>query len=73
MDRRLNQLVERINEFFVRKPGVLPLFGIGLIVVNFLMQIFPGPDAWIAQSNLLLHVGLLTSLIGLLLVNVYRH
>lgn len=73
MDERLNQLIERINEFLVRKPGVLPLVGVALICFNFLLQLFPGPDAWIAQSNLFLHVGLVISLIGLLLVNVYRH
>ncbi|HZD10615.1 MAG TPA: hypothetical protein VE553_04665 [Candidatus Binatia bacterium] len=73
MDEWINSLVERVNDFLVRKPGALPLFGVGLIVVNFVLQLFPGPDAWIARSNLLLHVGLVLSLIGLLLVNVYRH
>jgi len=73
MDDRINDLVERINGFLVRKPGVLPLIGVGLIVVNFVLQLFPGPEAWIVRSNLFLHVGLIASLIGLLLVNVYRH
>lgn len=73
MDKRINELIERINEFLVRKPGVLPLVGIGLIVLNFLLQLFPGPEAWIVRSNLFLHAGLVVSLVGLLLVNVYRH
>lgn len=73
MNERINNLVERINEFLVRKPGVLPLVGILLIFVNFVLQLFPGPEAWIARSNLLLHIGLVISVIGLMLVNVYRH
>lgn len=73
MDDWMNEQVERINAFLVGKPGVLPLLGLGLIVLNFLLQLFPGPEAWIVRSNLFLHVGLVISIIGLLLVNVYRH
>lgn len=73
MDQRINNLVERINRFLVRQPGFLPLSGLLLIVLNLLFQIWPGPERWIAASNLFLHLGLITSLIGLLLVNVYRH
>ncbi len=73
MNEWINELVERINGFLVRKPGALPLAGVGLIVVNLVLQLFPGPDAWIARSNLFLHLGLIMSLVGLLLVNVYRH
>lgn len=73
MDRQINEIVERINAFMVKRPGTLPLAGVGLILVNFLLQIYPGPDVWIAASNLFLHVGLVLSIVGLLLVNVYRH
>ena len=73
MDAWINELVERINSFFMRKPGVLPVVGLGLIVLNFLVQLYPGQGAWIVHSNLFLHLGLIISLVGLLLVNVYRH
>ena len=73
MDRQINEIVERINAFMVRRPGILPLAGVGFILLNFLLQIYPGPDVWIAASNLFLHVGLILSVVGLLLVNVYRH
>jgi hypothetical protein len=73
MDEQINELVERINRFLVRQPGLAPLAGLLLIVANFLLQIWPGPDSWIAASNLLLHLGLIISIVGLLLVNVYRH
>lgn len=73
MDEWINEQVERMNGFLMRKPGALPLVGVGLIVLNFILQVFPGPEAWIVRSNLFLHLGLVVSLIGLLLVNVYRH
>jgi hypothetical protein len=72
MDRRINDMVERVNAFLVQKPGLLPLAGLALIVLNFVLQIFPGREAWIAGSHLFLHLGLVVSIIGLLLVNVYR-
>lgn len=73
MDERINELVEQVNDFMVRRPGIVPLAGLLLIILNLLLQFYPGPDAWIADSNLFLHLGLLVSVIGLLLVNVYRH
>lgn len=73
MDQHINELVERINSFLVQRPGVLPLVGLGLILFNLLLQIYPGPETWIAASNLFLHLGLIITVIGLLLVNVYRH
>jgi hypothetical protein len=73
MDESINQLVERVNRFLVRQPGMAPLVGLLLIAANFVLQIWPGPDSWIVASNLLLHLGLIISIAGLLLVNVYRH
>ena len=73
MDQRINELVERINRFLVRQPGLVPLFGLILIGINLLLQIWPGPESWIAASHLFLHLGLIVSVVGLLLVNVYRH
>jgi len=73
MDQRINHFIEQINDFMVERPGITPMFGIFFIVLNFLLQIYPGPDAWIAASNLFLHLGLILSVVGLLLINVYRH
>jgi hypothetical protein len=73
MDEWINDMVERINEALERRPGMLPLLGVGFIVVNFLLQIFPGSGVWLVDSNLLLHLGLIVSIVGLLLIAVYRH
>lgn len=65
----MNNLVERLNDFFAERPGLLPLAGVGLVILNLLLQIFPGPGSgWFVDSNLLLHIGVIMSVIGLLLV-----
>ena len=73
MNERINHIIEQINDFMVDRPGITPMVGLLLILLNFLLQIYPGPDAWIAASNLFLHLGLILSVVGLLLINVYRH
>ena len=65
----MNEIIERLNNFFGERPGLLPLAGVVLIVINLLLQIYPGPGSgWFVDSNLLLHVGILFGLVGMLLV-----
>ncbi len=62
----MNDLIDRIGHFLGGKPGLLPLIGIGLILLNFVFQLFP--SNWFAEVNLFLHIGLIVSLIGILLI-----
>ena len=65
----MNNLVERLNDFFAERPGLLPIIGVLLVILNLLLQFYPGPGSgWFVDSNLLLHIGMITSVIGLLLV-----
>jgi hypothetical protein len=65
----MNELVERLNDFFAERPGLLPILGIVLVILNLLLQIYPGPGSgWFVDSNFLLHIGVIMSLVGLLLV-----
>lgn len=65
----MNELIEKLNNFFGERPGLLPLVGVALILVNLLLQIFPGPGSgWFVDSNLLLHLGIIFGLVGMLLV-----
>lgn len=72
MDKRLNDLLERLNDFLAKWPSAIPLLGLFLIVLNFILQLFPGSGVWFVDANVLLHLGLVLAIIGLLLVNVYR-
>ena len=73
MDRRINDLVERINAFLMHRPGALPLAGLVLVLLNFVLQFVPGPGTWLVDVDFFLHLGVLICVLGLLLVNVYRH
>jgi hypothetical protein len=65
----MNELVERLNDFFAERPGLLPLLGVLLVILNLLLQFYPGPGSgWFVDSNILLHIGVIISIIGLLLV-----
>ena len=65
----MNELVERLNDFFAERPGLLPLLGILLVILNLLLQFYPGPGSgWFVDSNILLHIGVIVSIFGLLLV-----
>ncbi|WP_420631208.1 hypothetical protein [Candidatus Leptofilum sp.] len=62
----MNDFLDRVSEFLSKYPGLLPLVGLGLIILNLILQFFPG--SWFVDRHILLHLGLITSLIGLLLI-----
>ncbi|MCA9995580.1 MAG: hypothetical protein KDE56_07535 [Anaerolineales bacterium] len=69
----MNELLDKLDDFFADRPGFLPLLGLGLIILNFVLQLVPGPGSgWFVDSNLLLHLGLVTSIVGILLIRVLR-
>jgi hypothetical protein len=47
------------------RKGLIPLLGVGLILLNLLFQFFP--LGWITETNLFLHIGLILVLIGFML------
>ena len=65
---RMNRLIERIADILAAKPGLLPIVGLGLVILNFLLQIYPGSSYWVVDSNLLLHLGLVIGFLGFLLI-----
>lgn len=68
MDEQINRFLERAADALAKRPGVPVLVAVGLVAVNFLLQLFPGPGYWLVDSNLLLHAGLIVGLIGILLI-----
>ncbi len=59
-------LLTRLSEYIARRRGLLPLIGVGLILLNFVLQFVPGLEL-LSRYNVLLHIGLVVGLIGLLL------
>ncbi|MCB8924977.1 MAG: hypothetical protein H6652_05060 [Ardenticatenaceae bacterium] len=62
----MNDFLDKVSEFLSKYPGLLPILGLVLIVVNLVLQLFPGN--WFVDRNILLHLGLIISLIGLLVI-----
>lgn len=62
----MNKLLDWMAEFFGKYPGLLPLIGLLLVILNLLLQFFPGN--WLVDSNLFLHVGIIVAVLGLLLI-----
>ncbi len=62
----MNKLLDRLGEILSKYPGMLPLVGVGLIILNLLLQFFPGN--FIVDSNLFLHIGLITAILGILMI-----
>jgi hypothetical protein len=61
----LNKKIDKLSEYFAPRKGLLPLIGIFLIAVNFVLQFLP--LGWVGESNLFLHVGLVVAILGLML------
>ncbi len=65
MIKWLSELVDDASEFFAHRKGLLPLIGMGLIILNLVLQIFL--DDWLTRSNLFLHIGLIVAILGFML------
>lgn len=62
----ISKQLDRLSEYLAHRKGLLPLVGMGLILLNLLLQFIIGGH-WLARSNLFLHFGLLIALFGFLL------
>ena len=65
--RWLSKLVDNASNYFARRKGLLPLIGILLVVINYILPFFFGLDNVITGSNLFLHVGVIIAIFGMML------
>ena len=72
MNDFINEILESTNDFFAERPGILPMAGMALVLLNLLLHLILGSDIWLTSSNLFLHIGLIMSIMGLMLVRVFR-
>ena len=63
--QRLNRFFDWVSNYLSARKGMLPLIGILLVVVNFILQFFA--VGWLADSNLFLHLGVILAILGILL------
>ena len=64
--KRLSRLVDRASDFFAHRKGFLPLLGILLVIVNYVLPFLIGLNV-VTQSNLFLHLGVIVAIFGIML------
>jgi hypothetical protein len=62
----LSNLVDRASNFFAHRKGLLPLIGILLVSVNYILPFLFGLTL-ITGSNLFLHLGVIVAIFGFML------
>jgi len=62
----LSKLVDNASNFFAHRKGLLPLIGIVLVIINFILPFIFGLNL-ITGSNLFLHLGVIVAIFGFML------
>lgn len=68
MNDRINRFLERAADALAKRPGVPILVAICLVLINFILRLFPGSGYWFVDSDILLHAGAIIGFIGVLLI-----
>ena len=63
----LSRLVDKASDYFAHRKGLLPLIGILLVIINYILPFIFGMDNIVTGSNLLLHLGVIIAIFGMML------
>jgi hypothetical protein len=66
MRQSFNRFLDSTSEFLAHRKGLLPGLGILLVLANGVLQFLPA-GGWLAETDLLLHLGVILALVGILL------
>ncbi len=61
----LSKLLSKLSGFFSNRKGLLIFIALLFVILNFVMGLIF--NNWLAQSNLLLHVGIIFGFLGILI------
>ena len=62
----LSVLIDKASDYFAHRKGLLPLIGMALVLINFLLPFFMASN-FLTVSNLFLHLGVVVAIFGFLL------
>jgi hypothetical protein len=65
--KRFSRLIDKASDYFAHRKGLLPLIGILLVVINYILPFIFGLDNVITASNLFLHLGIIIAIFGMML------
>jgi len=63
----ISRLLDLLSEFLATRKGLLPLIGLILIIINFMIQFLFPFGHWLPGSNLFLHLGLVIAIFGFMI------
>jgi hypothetical protein len=66
MRNLINRILDAAGEYFAQRKGLLPSVGILLVLINVVLQFIPGGGI-VAETNLLLHLGVILAIFGIML------
>jgi hypothetical protein len=62
---KLSRLIDKLSEFIAAYKGLLPIIGIMLVIGNLIITLTS--SGFMAQSNLLMHIGVIIAILGFML------
>jgi hypothetical protein len=65
MTHMISRLLDRLSNYLAYRKGLLPVAGLILITINFLLRFFP--ENWMTRTDIFLHLGILIAILGFLL------
>jgi hypothetical protein len=65
MLRNLNRFLDWFSNTFAHRKGLLPLVGIGLVLLNLILSFFV--SGWLVDTNLFLHMGVVVAILGFMI------
>jgi len=63
---KFSQLLDKLSDYLAHRKGLLPILGIVLVILNWILQFIPGLEGF-AGTNSLLHLGVILSIVGIML------
>ena len=65
--KRFSRLIDKASDYFAHRKGLLPLIGIVLVIINYILPFIFGLDNLVTGSNLFLHLGVIVAIFGMML------
>jgi uncharacterized protein YqfA (UPF0365 family) len=61
----ISKMLDWFSEYLAHRKGLLPLIGIALVIINYVLQFFFPSGLWLTDTNLLLHLGVILAIFGM--------
>jgi hypothetical protein len=62
----LSKLIDKASNYFAHRKGLLPLIGILMIILNFVLILLVPPN-FFTFTNFFLHLGMIIAIFGMML------